>query len=334
MEDKMDINDLFDLVLKETEEDKILEEKQNKIINRNKNLQVKTEVTEKVLINKVSKVINYSRFNEKFPKSNFNDSSYWNFNTKVSKISLKNNIHKVKNHSKFNAKSLDLDLIDSFLSSYETKIDSINSRLEKLKAKLFYKLKKIYNLKKKIKKLKIMPIIYEETTESLKSNSMKCYTKTTSKKLSQSKSFGRKIPHCKLVENNFFTKRNDSNLQMVEKDIDSLSEKNEMDIIINSEKPDTTDEKLEVNNVKKIASYVKVQKSYNCERGDLVNSELEEDLQCYAKKDNIKDSDKMCFDKGDNKALFFSDEEQKTDRLKIKLKIFLKSPKNLIVTKI
>ena len=325
MEDKMDVNELVDLVLKEIKEDKILEEKQNKIINRNKRLQVKTEVISEVLTNNVGKVKNYLRFNEKFPENTFNRPFTWNFSTKADRVSLINEVDKEKTYSKFNAKSLDLDLIDSFLSSYETKIDSINSRLEKLKAKLLYKPKKIYNLKKKIKKLKILPTIYEETKLDLKSNSMKSYIKTTPKKLSQSKSFERKIPHCKLVENDFFVKRSmDSNLQLVEKNIDSVLEKYEIDIILNSNKSDIIDKKPEVNNDKKIISSVEVQESYNCKRGDLEKKELKEDLLSYAKKDNIKDSDKMCFNKGDSKALFFSDKEQEKDSLKVKCEEFHK----------
>ena len=70
----MDINELVDLVLKEIEEDKVLEEKQNKIINRYKKLQVKSKATPTVLKSRVGKVKNYSRFNEKFPENSFNDS--------------------------------------------------------------------------------------------------------------------------------------------------------------------------------------------------------------------------------------------------------------------
>ena len=108
-------------------------------------------VSHKVLSNKVGKVKNYSSFNEKFPEHTFNEPFTWNFSSKIGKTSLKNRVDEAKAHSKFNAKSLDLDTIDYVLSSYETKIDSINSRLEKFKAKLLYKPKKIYNLKKKIK---------------------------------------------------------------------------------------------------------------------------------------------------------------------------------------
>ena len=180
MEDEMDINELVDLVLKEIEEDKIFEEKQNEVINRNRKLLVKIEVSHKDLSNKVDKVKNYSSFNEKFPENTFNEPFTLSFDTEASKTSLKNRVEKAKTHSKFNAKSSDLVLIDSFLSRYETKIDSINSRLAKLKAKLLYKPKKIYNLKKKIKKLKILPTIYEETTEDHGNKPTNCYTKTNS----------------------------------------------------------------------------------------------------------------------------------------------------------
>ena len=192
---------------------------------------VKTEVSHKVLSNKIGKVQKYSSFNEKFPEHTFNEPFNWNFSSKIDKTSLKNRVDKTKAHTKFNAKCLDLDLIDYFLSSYETKIDSINSRLEKLKAKLIYKPKKIYNLKKKIKKLKILPTIYEETTEDLKNQPMNCYTKTTSKKLLQFKTFESKIPDCKLVENKFFVKSNsNSNIQVVAKKVDSISGKSGKDI--------------------------------------------------------------------------------------------------------
>ena len=74
----------------------------------------------------------------------------------------------------------DLDFFDCFLSSYKATIESTNSRQAKLKAKLLYKPKKVYNHKRKTKKLNILPTIYEETTQNLKSNSMECYTNATS----------------------------------------------------------------------------------------------------------------------------------------------------------
>ena len=323
MKDKMDINELVDLALKEMEEDKTLEEKQNQIINRNKRLLVKTEVSHKVLSNKIGKVQKYSSFNEKFPEHTFNEPFNWNFSSKIDKTSLKNRVDKTKAHTKFNAKCLDLDLIDYFLSSYETKIDSINSRLEKLKAKLIYKPKKIYNLKKKIKKLRILPTIYEETTEDLKNQPMNCYTKTTSKKLLQFEIYESKIPDCKLVKKEFFVKSNsNSNIQTVAKEVDSTLGKTEKDLKIVPIKSDIEENKPDADNVNKVISSVKTDENYKCERGFLARNHLKvsEELLSCAKEENLKDSVKIYFNKGDSKALCLLSEEQKIDTLNVKRK--------------